>query len=68
MRYNNQMMKGKNVQMKTLDLAVEYDANKQKYRIFDREKPDETLDIADSKEHAYQQMLDLAVKASAKTE
>lgn len=54
--------------MKTLDLAVEYDTNKQKYRIFDREKPDETLDIADSKEHAYQQMLDLAVKASAKTE
>ena len=54
--------------MKTLDLAVEYDTNKQRYRIFDREKPETTLEIADTKEHAYQQMLDLAVKASVSAE
>lgn len=52
--------------MKTLDLAVEFDANKQRYRIFDRENPGKTLEIADSKESAYKLMIELAVSESAK--
>lgn len=52
--------------MQTMDLAVEYDSNKNKYRIFDNSNPGRTLEIADSKEAAYKQMLALAVRESAK--
>ena len=50
--------------MQTMDLAVEYDSTKKKYRIFDRSEPNKTLEIADSKESAYKQMLMLAVRKS----
>lgn len=52
--------------MQTMDLAVEFDSSKNKYRIFDNSNPGRTLEIADSKEAAYKQMLALAVRESAK--
>lgn len=52
--------------MQTMDLAVEFDSSKNKYRIFDNSNPSRTLEIADSKEAAYKQMLALAVRESAK--
>ena len=52
--------------MQTMDLAVEYDSIKNMYRIFDNSNPNKTLEIADSKEAAYKQMLALAVRESAK--
>ena len=52
--------------MQTMDLAVEFDSSKNKYRIFDNSNPGKTLEIADSKEAAYKQMLALAVRESAK--
>lgn len=52
--------------MQTMDLAVEFDNSKNKYRIFDNSNPSRTLEIADSKEAAYKQMLALAVRESAK--
>lgn len=52
--------------MQTMDLAVEYDSIKNKYRIFDNSNPGRTLEIADSKEAAYKQMLALAVRESTK--
>lgn len=52
--------------MQTMDLAVEYDSTKNMYRIFDNSNPGKTLEIADSREAAYKQMLALAVCASAK--
>jgi hypothetical protein len=52
--------------MQTMDLAVEYDSNKNKYRIFDNSNPTHTLAIAETKESAYKQMIALAVRESAK--
>lgn len=52
--------------MQTMDLAVEYDSNKNKYRIFNNSDPAHTLAIADTKELAYKQMIALAVRESAK--
>lgn len=52
--------------MQIMDLAVEYDSTKNMYRIFDNSNPSKTLEIADSKESAYKQMLALAVRESAK--
>lgn len=52
--------------MQTMDLAVEYDSIKNKYRIFNNSDPAHTLAIADTKESAYKQMIALAVRESAK--
>lgn len=52
--------------MQTLDLAVEFDSTRNRYRIFDRSNPDKTLEIAETRESAYSKMIALAVRESAK--
>ena len=50
--------------MESLNLAVVYDNESKKYKIYDKADPDTALQYADTKESAYTQMLELAIRKS----
>ena len=50
--------------MESMNLAVVYDELIKQYKIYDKADPDTVLQYADSKESAYTQMLELAIRKS----